>query len=153
MPIMANSNDGNTIFYYSKSSTTPMRISLDDLDKMTFNDEEILMWKQSGVEEIPFDEFLLFTFKEIEHPYITIVSPTLSSMDMHIKYIANHNSLHIESRMPLCDFKIIDTQGQIVANIPTNGTICDVTVSNLHHGVYFIKVMLNTKVYVQKIIL
>ena len=153
MPLMASADDGNTLFYYSKSTTTPTRISLDDLDKMTFSDDGILMWKQSGMDEIPFEDFLLFTFTEIEHPYVTPVESLYLPLDLRIRYIASQGLLFIDAGQPLNGVSVYDLQGRMVANDVTDGTGYRINLPASHTGVYIVKIVREGKVFVKKIVL
>lgn len=153
MPIIAKADDGNTIFYYSKTTMTPTKISLDDLDKMTFSYDGILMWKQSGMDEIMFEDFLLFTFTEIEHPYITDVESLSLPFDLRIRYVDSQGTLFIDCSQPLNGVSVYDLQGRIVKNEVKDDTNYRIKLLTSHSGVYLVKVLYKGKVFVKKIVL
>ena len=153
MPNMACADDGNTLYYYSKSSLTPTRFSLDDLEKMTFGADGIQMWKQNGMDEIPYDDFLLFTFTEIEHPFISSVETPFMSQDVQIRYKVDKKSLIVESDFPLNGVSIYDLQGRIVKNYTMVGTLYNISIFDVHTGVYLVKIICNGKLTVNKIVL
>ena len=153
IPRMVSADDGNILFYYSKSSMTPSKISLDDLDKMTFNENGIQMWTQNGISQIPYDDFLLFTFKEIEHPYISVVTPPLSPQNIRISYNNNRKTLIVKSDIPLNFVGIYDLQGSIVMSNTTLGKDNYIYLPLATNGIYFVKVKYGDKVIVKKIVL
>lgn len=153
IPNTVSANDGNILYYYTKSSMTPTKISLDDLDKMTFNDNGIQMWKQNGSNQIPFEDFLLFTFKEIEHPYITAVESPISPQNIRISYNNNQKTLVLVSDTPLSGVCIYDLQGRIIISNNTIDSNYSISLSSAPVGVYFVKVKCGSKVIIKKIIL
>ena len=153
IPVLVFADNGNSLYYYSKSSTTPLIISLDDLDKMTFNENGIQMWKQDGISQIPYDDFLLFTFKEIEHPYISAVTPPLSPQNIRISYNTNNKTLIVKSDIPLNFIGIYDLQGRIIICNTTLDKVYNISLSLAANGVYFVKVKYEDIEIVKKIIL
>ena len=130
-----------------------MRISLDDLDKMTFEDESILMWKHTGKTEIPFGDFLLFSFKEVGHPYVSPVDTPILPQDLNIRFVVNHGALHIESAIPLKSVFVYDLQGRIVTSDLTEKTDYHFTLATSPTGIYLVKIVRDGKAFVKKIVL
>lgn len=153
IPKIVRADDGNTLYYYSKTSMTPTKISLDVLDKMTFGSNGIQMWGENVFIEIPFGEFLLFTFNEIEHPSITPVESVFPSQDYHIKYIAANKTLLVESDNNLNGIGVYDLQGRTIYNDTSTDNIYHINLSAAHQGIFIVKIIRNGIVSVIKIAL
>ena len=153
IPKVASADDGNTLYCYSKSSMTPMIFSLDELEKITFSNDGIQMWTQNQMDEIMFEDFLLFTFTEIEHPYLTSLETPFSSKDIHIRYLANQRMLFIESGVPLSSVCVYDIQGRIVTNNKSEAKNYNITLSAIPAGVYLVEVICNGKLFIKKFVL
>lgn len=153
VPQFLFAEDENTIFYYSRMTTIPTKFSLDDLDKITFTDNSILLWKRSGLLEINFEDFLLFTFKEIEHPYVSAVKPISTLQDDPIYIGVKNRMVNIESRLPLSSIVVYDLQGRVAAKDTSASTNYFFSLSAAPAGVYFIKAMCNGRSIIKKIVL
>ena len=153
IPIGLHADNGNTLYYYSKTSTVPMTISLEDLDKMTFSESGIQVWSKNKLNEISFDDFMLFTFIEIEHPFISLVETFSFPQDIRIRYIAGHKTLIIESEQTLSGLYVYDLQGRIINSDTKYASFYRVVLPDAPKGVYVIKTILNGKASVNKIIL
>lgn len=154
MPFVTKADDGNTLYCYSKSTTVPVRISLDELDKMTFYNDGIQMWNQNGnMNNILFDDLLLFTFVEIEHPYVTTVKSSCMPTDLSIQYSVNQGTLIVESGQQLNSVIVYDLQGRIVAKDVSNGSNYSIVLPKSRIGIYLVKVMYDNKVFIEKVVL
>ena len=150
---LSHADEGNTIYSYYRSTMTPTKLSLDDLNKITFSNNSIQMWSQSGMSEISFDDFLLFTFSKIEHPYVSVVEPTFISQDIHVHYESNARMVCIESGVPLNGMTIYDLQGRIAAQDASTATRYHLSLATMNSGIYLIKVVCKGKSVVNKIVL
>ena len=153
MPQMVCADEGNMFYYYTKSLTTPTKMSLDDLDKLTFSSGGIQIWSQNGMNEVPFGDFLLFTFSEIEHPLVTAVESESMPQDMKISFVMENRTLLVESAQPLSGVGVYDIQGRMVDNDTSSSTHYRVSLSHEPKGVYVIKAICNGKMIVKKIVL
>lgn len=153
MPQMVCADDGNMFYYYTKSSTTPKKMSLDDLDKLTFSSNGVQIWSQNGMNEIPFGDFMLITFSEIEHPLLTAVEHASLSQDIRIRYMATQRTLLVESGLPLSSVGVYDLQGRVISNDASAATNYRITLPAAPKGVYVVKTVLNGKITVNKIVL
>lgn len=152
LTVSADGGNGNTLYCYSKSSMTPIRISLDELDKMTFSYDGVQIWTQNGMEEYLFDDILLFTFTEIEHPYLSAVESDSKPMNLHFRYIANQRKMIIESCLPLSNVCVYDIQGQIVSSQTPKTNSFNITLPIVPSGVYLVKVVCGGKFIVKKFV-
>ena len=150
---LASAGDGNTLYCYFKSLKRPMRLSLDDLNKLTFSDNGIQMWKKYGMEEIGYDDFLLFTFAEIEHPYISDVEPVFMKQDLRVRFLNDRRLLIIESDQMLQGVIVCDTQGRTVDVNSTAATSYRVNMSSVPKGIYVVKAVCNGKMVTNKVVL
>ena len=148
----AKADDGNILYLYSKSSTTPTKFSLDELDKITFSDDGMLMWNRNGTGQIPFEDFLLFTFSEIEHPYLSSVESTSIQNDLKVRLLEGRMLL-VDSSKPLSGVSVYDLQGRVVANESSASTTYRISLSTAPTGIFLIKTIVDGKVIVKKIIL
>lgn len=148
---LASTNDGDSIYYYGKSTMTPTGISLDILDKITFTDNSIHMHKKNGTVTIPYEDFHLFTFRDLGN--LTGVELVLTSDEMHIRYNAGSKTLDIESEKPLSGVWIYNMQGHIVKATTKTALNYHLTLDAAPKGVYLIKTMCNGKTIVNKIVL
>ncbi len=153
-PQVVRADDGNMIYYYTKSSMTPTKISLDDLDKLIFSSDGIQIWSYTrGVDNILFNDFLLFTFTEIEHPFVMAVEPIYMMSDLHMRYDVDNRKLFIESGYLLGGVGVYDLQGRMIYNETSSATNYCITLPALPKAVYVIKTQCNGKIIVNKIVL
>lgn len=150
---LSYADDGNSIYSYYRSMMTPTKLSLDDLDKITFSNNGIQMWSQNGMREITFEDFLLFTFTEIEHPYVSSVEPIFASQEIEVQCLARNKMVYVESGLSLTGVIIYDLQGRVTAKDTSAASSYHFNLSFAPAGVYIIKVVCGNKTIVKKIIL
>lgn len=152
IPCMAQADDGNTLYYYAKSSTTAKSFSLDDLDKVTFTEDGLKLWKQSGTQEIAFDDFLMFTFTEVEHPIVTSLEPMAAEKDVLVRYDSGSKTVTIESGSALSGVSVYDLQGRMVAHLSAAGSNYRLSLSSVPAGLYIVKAQRGGETIVNKIV-
>ena len=152
IPCLAFADNGNTLYYYAKSSTTAKSFSLDDLDKVTFTEDGLKLWKQTGTQEIAFDDFLMFTFTEIEHPIVTNIESKAAERDVLVRYDSGSKTVMVESGCALNGVSIYDLQGRMVANTTTAGSNYHLSLSSVPAGIYLVKAQRDGETIVNKIV-
>lgn len=150
--LSAHADDRNTIYYYSNSSTKPTSFSLDDLDKLTFSDYGIQLWKHNVVDEISFDDFLLFTFAEIQHPIVTKTKMVVESQNVLVRYQPGSQTVLVESGQVLNGVAVYDLQGRKVANVTSSGTSYRLSLAATPSGIYLVKAKRGSEMIVNKIV-
>ena len=103
--------------------------------------------------EVPFGDFLLITFSEIEHPLVTAVESESMPQDLQIRFVMENRTLFVESGQPLSSVEVYDLQGRMVDNDTSASTHYRVSLSHAPKGVYVVKAMRNGKMIVKKIVL
>ena len=152
IPCLAVADDGNTLYYYAKSSTTAKSFSLDDLDKVTFTSDGLKLWKQSGAQEIAFDDFLMFTFTEMEHPIVTTIESKVVAKDVLVSYDSRSKTVTVESGSALNGVSVYDLQGRMVAHVSAAGSNYRLSLSSVPAGIYLVKAQRDGETIVNKIV-
>lgn len=111
------------------------------------------MWKKNEMEEIRFDDFLIFTFTEIGHPYISSMKSPITSQNVQISYEVNQKLLIVESKQSLNGVSIYDLQGRIVLNDATLNSRYCINTSTIPNGIYLVKIFYDGKLIIYKIVL
>ena len=153
MPYWAYADDGNTFYYYTKSSMTPSKVSLDVLEKLTFSSGGIQLWSNKSMSEIPFEDFLLITFSEMEHPYLTAVDFASMPQDLQMRYFKESRTLHIESVNRIDGVSVYDLQGRMVCRDASPSTHYSISLSSVPKGAYVVRTICDGRIIVSKIVL
>lgn len=151
-PLSAHADDLNSFYFYSNSSLNPQSISLDDLDKITFGDNGLKLWKQSGTQEITFDDFLLFTFMKMEHPIVTNVRQEVEPKNVYVNFDSNSKTIIVESFCILNGVSVYDLQGRLIVQTRAIGRRYQLSLSSAAPGLYFVKAKCGSETIINKII-
>ena len=152
-PCIIYSDDGDNLYYYSKTSTSPEKISLDKLDKITFSKDCITLWYEKGSEDISYDDFFMFTFAQFGQPLSVSDIPMSHQDDVFVRYVASVRTLYIEGNRQLIGVHIYDLKGQIVYVESSPSVLYSINLSSVPSGIYLVKTICGGKTYVKKIIL
>ena len=131
----------------------PSSYPLDEVDKITFTENGIQLHNVGGITKIAFPDFLLFTFSEIEHPYLTDIEPVSSPQEVSVSYVAGSGSLLVSANQPLDVVLVYDMQGRIVAQSSSPSSSFSLSIGSAPKGVYIIKIGSGVKSIVKKIAL
>ena len=153
MPSTALADGGEVFYCYTASSMSPTTYSLDDLDKITFSQSDIQLHIANGTQKIAFSDFVLLTFSEIEHPFVSGIDPVSPSQEVSVLYETNSGSLQIKSDLMLDGVYIYDMQGRTVAHSVSPSSSFNIPFGPAHAGVYILKIVCGDKTIVKKIAL
>lgn len=153
MPYLAYADDGNTFYCFTRSSSTPYTISLDDLKKMTFSGSGIQLWSNKGMNEISFGDFLLIAFSEIEHPFVTPVELASMPQGIQIRYSKDSRTLFVESDSQLDGVSVYDLLGRMVSGDASASSHYNFSLTAVPKGAYVVKTKQHGRVIVKKIVL
>ena len=135
----ASPDDGDSFFVWTKGGTKAVVYSLDDLDKLTFEENALGVWKNNVKTSYAYDNISLLTFSERWNP-TGIELPTVSSDgDVQIRYDRGAQSVTAESSKPLSALTAYDTQGRKVAQVQAKACKQQLSLSGLPRGVYIVK--------------
>ena len=144
--------DDADIYLYTKASSTPKKLTLDEIDKLTFNSSGIQVWKQNGQETISFAVFQVLTFGEIERSCATAVEEVAASNDIRVRYFRGNSQVLVESGHAMDGASIYDMQGRLIANEKSSGTRYTLSLAAAPRGIYLVHVHSGSDVIVNKIV-
>lgn len=153
LPSRVLADGGDVLYLYSASSMTPTTCSLDDLDKITFSGSDIQFHTVDGTRKVAFSDFVLLTFSEIEHPFVSGIDIISTSKEVSVLYEEGSGSLLVKSDLMLDGVYIYDMQGRTVAQAVSPSSSFNITFGTAHAGIYILKIVCGDKSIVKKIAL
>ncbi len=133
----ASPDDGDNLFVYTKEFTKVVIYSLDNLDKLTFDDTSMSVWTNLGKTVYDYDDISLLTFRDGVRPIAGIKLLTINN-DVQICYNRETMLVSVQSIKPLTGLVVFDVQGRMV-NCPRNGNSLQLSLANLPRGLYIVK--------------
>lgn len=148
----ATTPDDADIYLYTKASSTPKKLALEEIDKLTFNSTGIQVWKQNGRETITFADFQVLTFGEIERSSATAVEEVAASNDIRVRFFRGNSQVIVESGQAMDGVSIYDMQGRLIASETSSGTRYTLSLAAAPRGIYLVHVHRGSDVIVNKIV-
>ena len=136
----ANPDDGDNLYVYTKGATQAVTYSLDNLDKMTFGDNALSLWTNSGKTDYAYNQIELLTFRSGIKPVTGIKNPIFNSKSVRWMYDRTLQSLRVTSEQELSDITVYDAQGRVVIKEQISAKDCQLSLENVSSGVYVVKV-------------
>lgn len=150
--LSAATPDDTDIYLYTKASSMPKKLALEEIDKLTFNSNGIQVWKQKGIETISFVDFQVLTFGEIERSSETAVEQISAANDVLVRYYRSSSQVVVESGKAMDGVSIYDMQGRLIANEASSGTRFTLSLTSAPRGIYLVQARCGADVIVNKIV-
>lgn len=135
----ASSEDGDNLFVWTKGAKTAVVYSLDDLDKITFDDTAVSIWTNKGKTDYVYGNIELLTFRDRMKPAAGVELLTAADAKVHIYYDRESQLVSVESQKPLAGMQVYDLQGRVVARVSKVASRLQLSLAELPQGVYIIK--------------
>lgn len=132
-------DDGDNLFVWSKGSTKAVVYSLDDLDKLTFEDNALGVWKNNVKTSYEYGTISLLTFSERMYPTAIEEVTVSTDGDVQIRYDRATQLVCAESPRPLSAILVFDLQGRMVTSVKENGSRLQLSLTTLPKGIYVVK--------------
>lgn len=143
---------GNKLYFFTKSDKDAVIFSLNDLDKITFSDDGILMWLSNETIEYSFAEFNLISFSEDITPTNVMPINMYAPSKTNISYNHADEIIAVVGSSSLQNVSIYDTQGQIMISEKPLSNNFHFSIANLTKGVYIVKVTEKNRNTVKKFV-
>ncbi|MBQ9286792.1 MAG: T9SS type A sorting domain-containing protein [Bacteroidaceae bacterium] len=152
LSLSAATPDDADIYLYTKASSTPKKMALEEIDKLTFNSNGIQVWKQKGIETISFADFQVLTFGEIERSSETAIEQIAATNDVRVRYYRSRSQVVVESEKAMDGVSIYDMRGRLIANETSSGTRYILSLTSAPRGIYLVQARRGADVIVNKFV-
>ena len=150
-PSMAFAADGDNMYVHLKSSSTPVRFALDNLDKITFSSTAMSVWtSQTQKSEYAYTNVKQLTFSETGPSGIEL--PETAAKQMGISYDRQTLLLSVWADEPIAHVAVYDLQGRIVTSQKANGLEAQLSLASIPQGVYIVRAVIGGKGVSKKIV-
>ena len=133
-------DDGDNLYVYTKGAIQAVTYSLDNLDKITFGDNEVSLWTNSGKTDYAYSQIELLTFRSGIKPATNVKSPTVSNGHVRWMYDRSLQTVSMMSEKGLSSVTVVDAQGRVVIKEHATGKECQLSLEHIPSGVYVLKV-------------
>lgn len=137
--IAQSSDDGDNLFVWLKGNTKAVVYSLDDLDKLTFEDNVLGIWKNNVKTSYEYGTISLLTFSERMYPTAIEEVTVATDGDVQIRYDRSAQQVSAESPRPLSAILVFNLQGRMVTSVKENGSRLQLSLTTLPKGIYVVK--------------
>lgn len=135
----ASPADGDNLLVWKKGAANAVVYSLDNLDKLTFDDTAMSVWTNKGKTDYAYSNIALVTFRDGVKPVAGIEVLTAAESNTRISYDHETQMVSVKSEKPLAGLLVYDLQGRVVAKQQANGTLLRLSLADLPQGVYIVK--------------
>jgi hypothetical protein len=112
-------------------------ISLDNLQKITFTDDNIIMQQiDNDALSFTYADVSKFTFEDQGY---TVIAPLAETTGDKIYYNSESESVILSSNIPIGDVRIYNLQGVLLKHTVEQHLTGDISISSLPAGLYIVK--------------
>lgn len=133
--------DGDNLLIWKKGASQAVVYSLDNLDKLTFDETAMSVWTNKGKTDYAYSNIALVTFRDGLKPVSGVEVLTATESDVHISYDREAEMVSVKSEKPLAGLLVCDLQGRVMAQQQVAGTLLQVSLVDIPQGVYIVKAM------------
>ena len=137
----ASPEDGDNLFVWTKGAKTAVVYSLDNLDKITFDNDAVSVWTNKGKTDYAYGNIELLTFRDGVKPVTGVELLTAAESDVRISYDREAQLVSVDSYQPVGGIMVCDLQGQQVLRQSKVAAHQQLSLYDLPHGVYIVKPM------------
>ena len=141
----ASPADGDNLFVWTKSAKTAVVYSLDNLDKITFEDNAFSVWTNNGKTDYAYGNIALMTFRDGVKPVAGVELLTAVESDVRISYDRETQLVRVDGNQPVGGIIVCDLQGRVVARVSRVAHQLHLSLADLPQGVYIVKPQGTTK--------
>lgn len=141
----ASPADGDNLFVWTKGAKTAVVYSLDNLDKITFDDAAVSVWTNKGKTDYAYGNIALLTFRDGVKPVAGVELLTAAESDVSISYDREAQLISVDSNQPVGGIMVCDLQGRVVARVSRVARQLHLSLADLPQGVYIVKPQGTTK--------
>lgn len=141
----ASPADGDNLFVWTKGAKTAVVYSLDNLDKITFDDAAVSVWTNKGKTDYAYGNIELLTFRDGVKPVAGVELLTAAESDVSISYDREAQLISVDSNQPVGGIMVCDLQGRVVARVSSVARQLHLSLADLPQGVYIVKPQGTTK--------
>jgi len=135
----ASPADGDNLFVWTKGAKTAVVYSLDNLDKIMFDDAAMSVWTNKGKTDYAYGNIELLTFRDGVKPVAGVELLTVAESEVSIHYDRESQQISVESQKPLGGIQVCDLQGRQVLRQSKAAAHQQLSLANLPQGVYIVK--------------
>ena len=135
----ASPADGDNLFVWTKGAKTAVVYSLDNLDKITFDDAAVGVWTNKGKTDYAYGNIELLTFRDGVKPVTGVELLTAAESDVRISYDREAQLLSVDSYQPVGCIMVCDLQGRQVLRQSKVAAHQQLSLYDLPQGVYIVK--------------
>jgi len=137
--LASNPADDDNMYVITNQSTVSAVYSLEDVDKITFTEKGINIWKPGWSTEYDYGNFRMITFSHSNSP--SAINQTMVNEDkVTINYSRQKDLVIVKSDKPLAGVIVYDVQGRSVANADNMANDYEISISSAPRGIYIVKV-------------
>ena len=144
--------EGDNLYVYTKGISSAAVYSLDNLDKLTFEENAIRIWYDGGKMDYEYEKISLMTFRKDIMPATSIEILTFDDTDVKITYERSSSTVSMESGQILQRVAVYDVQGRLVTTDSRKCRSYHVSLQGKPQGVYVIRVNEKGKSTTKKIV-
>ena len=141
----ASPADGDNLFVWTKGAKTAVVYSLDNLDKITFDDAAVSVWTNKGKTDYAYGNIALMTFRDGVKPVAGVELLTAVESDVRISYDRETQLVRVDGNQPVGGIIVCDLQGRVVARVSRVARQLHLSLADLPQGVYIVKPQGTTK--------
>lgn len=130
--------DGDNLYVWTKNGSRTV-YSLDNFDKLTFEESTMSVWKNNGKTSYAYSNIGLVTFKDGIKPTTGIEQLSKEGDEINIRYNREMQVVTLYSERTLNSLQVLDLQGRLVAMSNAKKGNSELSVSHLPQGVYVVK--------------
>ena len=135
----ASPADGDNLFVWTKGAKAAVVYSLDNLDKITFDETAVSVWTNKGKADYAYGNIELLTFRDGVKPVAGVELLTAPDAEVRIHYDRESQLISAESQKLLTGIQVCDLQGRVVARVSRVARQLHLSLAELPQGVYVVK--------------
>lgn len=136
--VIASPDGGDNFYVYTKGATKSGVYSLENLDKLTFDDMSMSVWTKVGKTDYVYGNISLLTFRDEVKP-TAVVDLFTTNNDIRISYNRESMQVSAQSAKPLTCLTAFDMQGRTVVSLRKTSDCLRLSLVGLPQGVYILK--------------
>ena len=134
-------DDGDNFYVFTNGNTGKAVYSLDQIDKLTFDEQSMSVWTNNGHIDYAYSNISLMTFKDLGMVPDRVETIGMTTRDITICYDRTAGMVHVRCDRPLSGVIIYDMLGKTVTKDLTRGNEYRCSLETVPSGVYLVRVL------------
>lgn len=135
----ASPADGDNLFVWTKGAKTAVVYSLDNLDKITFDEAALSVWTNKGKSSYVYGNISLLTFRDGVKPVAGVELLMATEAEVRILYDRESQLVNVKRQKPLAGLQVCDLQGRVLVSVSRVASQLQMSLAELPQGVYIVK--------------